>query len=123
MRGFGELEAEIMDAVWDADEPLTVRNILERIDHERTPAYTTVQTVTEILYRKGWLQRHKDGRAWRYRATHSREEYTAGLVEEALSSTPDRTATLVRLVEQMDPDEVSELQAALDAAKNAEDRS
>ncbi|MBA8824117.1 putative transcriptional regulator [Saccharopolyspora lacisalsi] len=123
MRGFGELEAEIMDAVWDADESLTVRNILERIDHERTPAYTTVQTVTEILYRKGWLQRHKDGRAWRYRATHSREEYTAGLVEEVLSSTPDRTATLVRLVEQMDPDEVSELQAALDAAKNAEDRS
>lgn len=123
VRSFGDLEAEIMDAVWGADEPLTVRNILERIDHERTPAYTTVQTVTEILYRKGWLQRHKDGRAWRYRATHSREDYTAGLVEEVLSSTPDRTATLVRLVEQMDPEEVSELQTALDAAKDAEERS
>ncbi|WP_017975698.1 BlaI/MecI/CopY family transcriptional regulator [Actinopolyspora halophila] len=122
MHGFGELEAAIMDAVWADDEPLTVRNILERIDQERTPAYTTVQTVTEILYRKGWLRRHKDGRAWRYWATRSREEYTAGLVEQVLSSTPDRTATLVRLVEQMDPGEVSELRAALDTAKNAEER-
>ncbi len=122
MRGFGELEAVIMDAVWTADEPLTVRNVLERIGRHREPAYTTVQTVTEILYRKGWLQREKDGRAWRYWPSRSREDYTAGLVEEVLSSTPDRAATLIRLVEQMDPEEASELQAALDAVKNAERR-
>ncbi len=122
MRSFGDLEAAIMDAVWATDEPLTVRTILERISQERTLAYTTVQTVTEILYRKGWLQRRKDGRAWLYWATHSREDYTAGLVEEVLSSTPDRTATLVRLFEQMDPDEVFELRAALDAAKNTDNR-
>lgn len=121
MRGFGELEAAIMDAVWATDEPVTVRNILERLNQERTPAYTTVQTVTEILYRKGWLRRRKDGRAWRYWASHSRADYTAGLVEEVLSSTPDRTATLVRLFEQMDPGEVSELRAALDAAKRTEE--
>lgn len=123
MRSFGDLEAVIMDAVWDANEPLTVRNILERLNQERTPAYTTVQTVTEILYRKGWLQRRKDGRAWHYWAPRSREDYTAGLVEEVLSSTPDRSAALVRLVEQMDPEEVAELRAALDAAKNADDQS
>ena len=109
-----------MDVVWAGEEPLTVRNILESLGQERTPAYTTVQTVTEILYRKGWLQRRKDGRAWRYWASHSREDYAAGLVEEVLSSTPDRTATLVRLFEQMGPAEVTELRAALDAAKDAE---
>ena len=120
MRGFGDLEAAIMDVVWAAEKPLTVRNVLEGLSQERTPAYTTVQTVTEVLYRKGRLQRRKDGRAWRYWPSHSRTDYTAGLVEEVLSSTPDRTATLVRLFEQMEAEEVSELQAALNTAKNAE---
>ncbi len=119
MPGFGELEAAIMNAIWSADEPLTVRTMVDQLNRERSLAYTTVQTVTEILYRKGWLQREKEGRAYRYWARRSREDYTAGLVEEALSATSDRTAALVRLVEQMDPDEVSELRAALDTAKNS----
>lgn len=120
MPGFGDLEAAIMDAVWSADEPLTVRTMVDQLNQERSLAYTTVQTVTEILYRKGWLQREKEGRAYRYWARRSREDYTAGLVEEALSATSDRTAALVRLFEQMEPDEASELRAALDTAKNSE---
>jgi len=35
-----------------------------------------VLTVVEILWRKGWLAREKDGRAYRYQATVSREDYT-----------------------------------------------
>lgn len=119
MPGFGDLEAAIMEAIWSAEEPLTVRTIVDQLNRKRSLAYTTVQTVTEILYRKGWLQREKDGRAYRYWARSSRDDYTAGLVEEALSATPDRTAALVRLVKQMDPGEASELRAALDAAKNS----
>ncbi len=119
MPGFGDLEAAIMDAIWSADEPLTVRTMVDQLNQERTLAYTTVQTVTEILYRKGWLQREKEGRAYRYWARRSREDYTAGLVDEALSVAPDRTAALVRLFRQMGPGEASELRAALDAAKNS----
>lgn len=119
MPGFGDLEAAIMEAIWSAEEPLTVRTIVDQLNQERSLAYTTVQTVTEILYRKGWLQREKDGRAYRYWARSSRDDYTAGLVQEALSATPDRTAALVRLVKQMAPDEAAELRAALDTAKNS----
>ncbi len=123
MRGFGDLEAAIMDAIWSANEPLTVRHVVDQLNRERPLAYTTVQTVTEILYRKGWLEREKEGRAYLYWALKSREDYTAGLVEEALTATSDRTAALVRLFEQMDPSEVSELRAALDATKSAEQSS
>lgn len=112
-----------MDVVWAADEPVTIRTVVGQLNRERSLAYTTVQTVTEILYRKGWLQRRKAGRAFEYWPRKSREDYTAGLVEEVLSTTPDRTATLVRLVEQMSPGEVSELREALDAAMRAEERS
>ena len=76
MRGFGELEAAIMDRIWSAERPLLVREIQQALRPER--AYNTVWTVVEILYRKGWLAREKEGRAYRYRATVSRADYTAG---------------------------------------------
>src|SRR5438093_12864236 len=70
VRGFGELEQAIMDVVWVADVPLTVREVLERLNADRPQplAYNTVQTVLEVLHRKEWLTRAKDGRAFRYEA-------------------------------------------------------
>ena len=76
VRGFGELEAAIMDQVWLAGRPVLVREVHDGLRPEREPAYNTVLTVVEILYRKGWLAREKDGRAYRYRATASRADYT-----------------------------------------------
>jgi predicted transcriptional regulator len=116
MARFGDLEAAIMDAVWAAERPLRVREILERLDRDPPLAYTTVQTVTEILHRKGWLVRDRDGRAHRYAPAASREDYVAGMMNEALSAAGDRTATLVRFLGDMDPREIAELRAALDAA-------
>src|SRR5258708_32573399 len=92
VRGFGELEAAIMDRIWSAPGPLLVREVQRTLHPER--AYNTVWTVVEILYRKGWLAREKDGRAYRYSATGTREEDTAGLRGEALDATTDRAATL-----------------------------
>jgi predicted transcriptional regulator len=117
---FGELESAIMDAVWEAGQPLRVREILERLQPERDLAYNTVHTVTEILYRKGWLTKEKDGRAFKYGATGSREKYEAGLVGEALSFTDDRAAALVSFVEGMEPAEADELRRLLGAAREGE---
>lgn len=121
MRGFGELEQAIMDAVWAAEGPVTVREVLERLNRERQLAYNTIHTVTEVLHRKGWLTRTKDGRAYRYRATKGREEYAASLIDQVWATGADRTATLVRLFNEMDEAEVAELQAALaDRARGGE---
>ncbi|AXK34402.1 BlaI/MecI/CopY family transcriptional regulator [Streptomyces armeniacus] len=122
MRGFGELEQAIMDTVWAAEAPVTVREVLDRLTVERQLAYNTVHTVTEVLHRKGWLSRAKDGRAYRYEATRSREEYAASLIDQVWASGADRTATLVRLFDELDESEVAELRAAL-AARAKEDRS
>ncbi|MGW4106230.1 BlaI/MecI/CopY family transcriptional regulator [Streptomyces sp. NPDC004976] len=122
MAQFGELEAAIMDGVWAAGRPLRVREILEYLDRDPEPAYNTVHTVTEVLHRKGWLSKKKDGRAYRYGATTSREEYVAGLMGEALAVAEDRTATLARFVQQMQPGEAEELHRLLGQAVAREAR-
>ena len=53
MRRLGELEAEIMDRLWRWNRPATVREIVDDINEQRPLAYTTVMTVTNILFHKG----------------------------------------------------------------------
>ncbi|MFD2399967.1 BlaI/MecI/CopY family transcriptional regulator [Prauserella oleivorans] len=102
-RQFGELEAAIMEVLWARDSPAPVRDVVEALRPTRSSAYTTVQTVMEILHRKGWLAREKNGRAYEYWPLASREEYAARLIDDILSETPDRTAVLARFFSEMDP--------------------
>ena len=101
MRGFGELEAVIMDRVWEHAEPVTVRELHGELSAERVIAYTTVMSTMDNLHRKGWLERVKEGKAYRYRASASREEYSARLMREALDGGGDTEAVLSHFVAQM----------------------
>jgi predicted transcriptional regulator len=120
MARFGDLEAAIMDVMWAAGGPLRVREVADELNQNRPLAFNTVQTVMEILFRKGWLDRQKDGRAYRYVTVRSREDYVAGLMSEALAAARDPAATLVRLMEDLEPDEIARLRVALDAAAERE---
>jgi predicted transcriptional regulator len=121
MRPFGDLEAAIMDRLWERDGSALVREIVDELHDERPLAYTTVMTVMENLHRKGWLRRERDGRAWRYEPTGSRSGYTAALMNEALSTSPDRRNALAHFVLQMSPHDAAMLRQALDAATGPED--
>ena len=105
MRGFGELESVIMHRVWDHGGPVTVRELFDQLQQERVIAYTTVMTTMDNLHRKGWLARVKEGKAYRYTATASREEYSARLMREALDGGGDTQAVLSHFVAQMDGEE------------------
>ncbi|HWF79479.1 MAG TPA: BlaI/MecI/CopY family transcriptional regulator [Streptosporangiaceae bacterium] len=102
MRGFGDLETVIMHLVWDHDRPVTVRDLLGELRQEREIAYTTVMSTMDNLHRKGWLARVKDGKAYRYTATASREEYSARLMAQALADGGDTEAVLNHFVAQID---------------------
>ena len=69
----GPLEAEVMEILWAADEPMTVRQLLERINKRRKPplAYTTVMTIMSRLVEKEILSRTKQGRGYVYEAAAS----------------------------------------------------
>lgn len=113
MRDFGELEARIMESLWAAHGPLTVRDVLTELLEERPLAYTTVMTVMDKLHRKGWLTRESVGRAYAYSPRQSKEHYTAELMNDALAASSDRQATLVAFLEQLTPAESATLRDVL----------
>jgi predicted transcriptional regulator len=113
MRGFGDLEAVIMHMVWDRHRPVTVRELFDDLHQEREIAYTTVMSTMDNLHRKGWLARSKDGKAYRYTATASREEYSARLMREALADGGDTEAVLAHFVAQMRGPESEALRAVV----------
>jgi predicted transcriptional regulator len=117
MRRFGELEAVIMERLWERGRPTLVREIVDDLRDDRPLAYTTVMTVMENLHRKGWLRRERDGRAWRYEPTGSRSSYTADLMNDALGTSTDRRTALAHFVLQMSPHDAALLQQALDLTR------
>ena len=113
MRGFGDLETVIMHMVWDHDGPVTVRDLLGEMRQEREIAYTTVMSTMDNLYRKGWLDRVREGKAYRYTSTASREEYSARLMREALADGGDAEVVLSHFVAQIGSGESDALRSVL----------
>lgn len=91
----GELEDAVMTRVWKWNRPVTVREVLEDLQRERTIAYTTVMTVLDNLHQKGWVRREAEGRAYRYEAVSTRAAYSAALMNEAWSQSDNPAAALV----------------------------
>jgi predicted transcriptional regulator len=63
MRGLGELEEAAMELLWHSDEPIEVRDGLERLDTGKELAYTTVTTILDNLHHKAWGKRKRAGEA------------------------------------------------------------
>lgn len=113
MRQLGQLETVVMQQIWEWNRPVAVRQVVEQLQHDRTIAYTTVMTVLDNLHNKGFVTRHKQGRAYVYSAAMTREAHTASLMEQVLGSTTDRGAALLHFVGQMSDRELCELRAAI----------
>ena len=113
LRPFGELEAAIMERLWEAGAQRSVREVVDVLQPRRPLAYTTVMTVLGNLFRKGWVIRERDGRAWRYQAAVSRQEYAAALMNDALAGTTDRAGALAKFVEEIDAEDADVLSRAL----------
>lgn len=114
-RGFGELEAVIMDRIWSrrAAAPVTVREICDELCTERRIAYTTVMSTMDNLHTKGWLARERDGKAYRYWPTLTREQHSARLMCEALDGGGKAELVLGYFLEQIGPEESARLRTAL----------
>ena len=84
----GVLEAQVMDEVWRHGGELRVRDV-HAVFQPRL-AYTTVMTTMDRLYKKGLLERRKEGRAFLYSARLDRQQFVwnagAGLIRGLLES-------------------------------------
>lgn len=113
----GDLERAVMDHLWSAPEPQTVRQVHEALSARRDLAYTTVMTVLQRLAKKSLVSQIRDDRAHRYTPVHGRDELVAGLMVDALDQAADsgsRQAALVHFVERVGADEADALRRALD---------
>jgi predicted transcriptional regulator len=72
----GALETEVMETVWADGGALSVRDVHARFQGRL--AYTTLMTTLDRLFKKGLLERKKDGRAFLYSARLSRHELVFG---------------------------------------------
>ncbi len=113
MRKLGDLEALVMEQLWASSGPMSVRRVLEALPDGRNRAYTTVMTVMDNLFHKGFVRRERLGRAYVYTAAQSRAEHTAEVMEEALSRSGDRGAALLHFVGQLTVEETAQLHTLL----------
>jgi predicted transcriptional regulator len=80
----GDLEAEVMECVWDLGAA-SVKDVHKCLLERREIAYTTVMTVMSRLATKGILVSVPQGRAFVYHAAAGREAFCAGVVKDFLS--------------------------------------
>lgn len=107
----GPLEQQVMEELWDQDD-LTVRALISQLGEKH--AYTTIATVLANLQRKGLVTHRRVGRSAYYCARLSRSDHAARLMGEALSSSTDRRSSIMRLVEDMDEQDVALLREFLE---------
>ena len=119
----GPLEQRLLDEVW-ARGTATVRELLENAD--LNIAYTTVMTTLDRLFKKQFLSREPEGRAFRYSPRVTREELqraAAGkAIQELLSSGSTSSLPLSYLVEAVtehDIELLDELQKLVESKRRA----
>jgi predicted transcriptional regulator len=118
----GQREREIM-SILCTQESASVQQVSERLS--ATLAYTTVMTTLDRLFKKGFLQRKKQDRAYIYSATltsHQIEGHrAAGLIRRFFSDsveTPDiLLSCLVDAVHQYDTKLLDQLESKIRAAR------
>jgi len=114
------LELEIMKVLWETG-PATVNEVHGRLKSEPILAYTTVQTMLNVLHRKRRVKRTLKDRAYWYRPAVSRDQVVSSTVKDIIDRlfggsaeglvmglvqtrhlTPEKLEELKRRVDQVD---------------------
>lgn len=114
-----KLEMEVMESVWRAGAPVSVREIQEGLGREA--AYTTVQTIVGRLEEKGALRRVKKiGNAYLFEAVVTRKAVQKRFVDELLELFGGSAAPLIsHLIEtkKLTLEDIREAEAELERAR------
>ncbi len=106
------LELEIMQVLWETG-PANVQTVQEGLKSNPPLAYTTVQTMLNVLHRKGKVKRKLRGRAFEYAPTVTREKITnhavREMVERLFSGSVDGLLMNLVKTRQLDASKIAEL--------------
>jgi len=108
------LETEIMNVLWEIS-PATVQTVQQRLPREL--AYTTVQTMLNVLVRKKKARRTLKDRAYYYRPAVKRDQVAGSAVKDLIDRLFGGSAEslVMSLVEsrQLTPEKLERLQRML----------
>ncbi|MER5636644.1 BlaI/MecI/CopY family transcriptional regulator [Kitasatospora sp. NPDC002227] len=114
-RSAGELESQVLAALWAAAGPLTPQEIQHALGDGL--ARTTVATILARLHDKGQVQRHKAGRGFAYTPTvEDAAGLTARRMHHELGRNQDRSTVLARFVSDLSSDDERLLRSLLGEA-------
>ena len=99
----GQLEGEVLAALWAAPDPLTPAAVLASVGGDL--AYTTVMTILVRLHDKGVIERTKVGRAFAYRPVVAETDVVAEQVRRLFAHSSDRAAVLQGLIDGLRPED------------------
>ena len=111
-RVLGELEADILQAVWMLGQP-TVKDVTVAL---APPTHRkTVMTVMNRMVDKGLLRRSRHGRHFVYDATLPREIFLAQVVDQVFTGllADFGTVSLAHFVDGATPEQLAELEALI----------
>jgi len=105
-----------MEILW-ADSGQTVNEVEEQLRTKRDIAHTTVLTTLDRMYRKGYLLREKQAKAYVYSPRYTREQFGRTMAQEVLGALIGHSAetalsTFVDLISN-DPDGLDQLEAKI----------
>ncbi|MEK6374013.1 MAG: BlaI/MecI/CopY family transcriptional regulator [Acidobacteriota bacterium] len=111
------LELEIMKVLWETG-PANVQTVQEKL--ARPLAYTTVQTMLNVLHRKGHATRTLKQKAYFYRPSISRRDVAkqavADVVDRLFSGSASNLVMSLVETKQLSGDELARLRDLLDEA-------
>ena len=110
-----KLELQLMQVIWRRGAG-TVSEVQESLDQQL--AYTTVQTMLNILLRKGKLKRQLRGRAFVYSAAVTEEKASTNALKDLIDrmfdgSSEELVMSLIKS-RQLDPEKIAELTRRLE---------
>jgi predicted transcriptional regulator len=110
-----KLELQIMQVIW-REGAGTVAEVQESLGHQL--AYTTVQTMLNILCRKSKLKRELRGRAFVYKpaVTHAKASLAAvrDLIDRMFGGSSEELVMSLLKSRQLDPEKIAELTRRLE---------
>lgn len=110
----GKLEAQIMEAMWSAEGPVSVEEVREVLAKSgKEAAYTTIMTTLGRLYTKGLLAREMRGKAYFYTPRVTRRELTSNVTKQVIDGLMATFAepAMAYFVEALSDDDPSKLDA------------
>lgn len=115
------LELKIMQALW-REGPCNVQKVQNLLEPTDILAYNTVQTMLNVLHRKGRVRRTLKGRAYIYRATSTREKILGRAVRDLIDrmfggSSEELVMSLIKN-RQVDLERIAELSRRLAAQED-----